>query len=167
MSEQWITSGSWWPLLLPGWNPSSPNLLTAPDFRTLRGSRGVPCCSLSSTICKITRKTGLACESRSTSSAILERPFVQALLTPQHKFDLNLCSEVIQFLLILFQCVSACAKYLKTRFSLIQGHCGTFLPLSCFLDASLPRKICFYIESYHSKQLSVISFQSPTGSSIF
>lgn len=43
-------------------------------------------------------KTGLACESRSTSSAIVERPFVQSQLTLQHEFDLNLCSEVTNFL---------------------------------------------------------------------
>lgn len=60
-----------------------------------------------------------------------------------------------------------CAYYLIVGFILTQGHCGTFLPLSYFLDPGLPRKICFYIESYHSKQLSAISFHSSTGSSIF
>lgn len=60
-----------------------------------------------------------------------------------------------------------CALYLRTGFLLTQGHCGTFLPLSCFLDPGMPRKICFYSESYHGKQLSAVSFQSPTGSSIF
>lgn len=108
------------------------------------------------------RKTGLACESRSMSSAIVECPFVQSQLTLRHKFDLNLCSEVTHFL-PLFMCLMSS----ESAFVLTQGHCGTFLPLSSFLDPGLPRKICFYIESYRSKQLSAISFHSPTGSSIF